>query len=184
MRSILRQSRNKTLANLVGGHGNACVLLGKTLAARIGVPYYEERIIERFVGYRVKSWGKDEQHGLLETPLYRHKKAPEDAPPSETWPNDPVSQTPAPMSDVESLTEEVWSRDYWPHTTDDPASALKRLNDGQITGLYYHGPSMCIVLLHPGGLKVGVRATTIIHHRLGPDKAAVAILAKLKKAAI
>jgi hypothetical protein len=181
MRSILRQSRTKALANMVSGHGNACIMLAKTFATTIGVPYYEDRITERFLGHRLLSWGK-EQHGLLEKPLYRHKKAPDDAEPQETWPNDPITQTPAPMSDVHFLTEEVWSRDHWPNTSDDPAGAMKRLQDGRITGMYYHGPSMSIVLLHPGGLKIGVRATSIIHHRLGPDKTALAALAKLKKA--
>jgi hypothetical protein len=163
---------------MLGAHGQACIKLAKELSAKIGVPYYDNRITERFLGHRLKNPPGDKtEHPLLDTPRFKFKGVV-----SDTWPMDPATGAAAAMEDVESLTEEAWSRDYWPNTADDVLTAFKRLPDGAIEGMYYHGPSMCLVLLHPGGPKVGIRAPALINPRTGLDKATIALLGKLKKA--
>lgn len=144
----------------------------------IGVPYYEDRIVERLLGHRPRGLTREQasQVPFMEKPQYRYEGQV-----IEVWPVD-KNGIALPMNDVEFLTEEVWSRDYWPNTADDIPTAVRQLPDGKVVGIYYHGPSMCLVLLHPGGMKLGIRATKIIHPKLGVDKDAVAALAKLKKA--
>jgi hypothetical protein len=171
VRPLIKPDRGSALAASLAGQGPGCILLGKTLAKKIGVPYYEDRMIERFLGHRRKG---SEQELFLESPRYRYKGEI-----IEEWPMAPDGRA-VPMNEVEYLTEEVWSREYWPNTADEVPVAIKRLPDGKVTGIYYHGPSMCLVLLHPGGLKVGIRATSIIHPILGLDKVAVAAIGKLK----
>ncbi len=173
MRSFLKPTTNQALSQKLQAYGPACILVGKTLAEKLGVPYYEDRITERFLGHRMK--GQPES-AFVDGPRYVYKGELRD-----TWPNDPATGKPVPMYEAQIATEEVWSRDHWPHTADDATAALKHLPDGKITGIYYHGPSMTLVLLHPGGLKVGIRAAALLHPKLGPDKAAIAALEKLKK---
>ena len=180
-------TRMKALAAKFGLHGQACQVLARSIAKKIGVPYYEDRLTEHFRGYRVKNASGDTTERLiLDKPLYRLKGYPEDGiepgPTLEAWPMDPQTGLPSAMDKVESLTEEVWGRDYWPNTADDAKNALAKLPDNKIEGIYYHGPSMCNVLLHPGGLKVGIRAASIIDPMLGPDKLGVIALNNLKKA--
>ncbi len=182
-----RPSRMRALAARMGSHGQACQALARMVAKKIGVPYYEDRIVERFLGHRLKNKpGDTTEHPLLDKPLYRIKGYPdagiEAGPTLEAWPDDAKTGQPAAMDKVESLTEEVWGRDYWPNTADDTKKALERLTDNKIAGIYYHGPSMTIVLLHPGGPKIGIRAASIIDPTLGPDKMSVLSLNSLRRA--
>jgi hypothetical protein len=150
------------------------MLLAKTLAQTIGVPYYEDRIVERCLGYRLRSAPEEP---LLDGPRYRYEGET-----LKAWPIDPSTGKAVPLPRVEFLTEEVWSRDHWPHTAGTVSEALGNLPDGEIEGLYYHGPSMCLVLLSPEGHKVGIRATALLlSSKLGPDKTAILALGKLKK---
>lgn len=173
MRTLTQPTSNQAFAAKLQAHGPACTLLAKTIAQQIGVPYHEDRLVERFYGHRMR--GQPETP-FLEGPRYGYEGQVYDA-----WPNDPETGKPAEMHRVQFLTEEVWGRDFWPNTADTVTDAIRRLPDGKITGIYYHGPSMCIVLMHPGGVKVGIRATSIIDPRLGTDKAAMKALGNLKK---
>lgn len=160
------------------------MVLARSIAKKLGVPYHEDRVTERFLGHRLKA---QPETPILDTPRYRLKagrynSSPEPGPTLESWPLDPKTEVPATMDDVESLTEEVWGRDYWPNTADDPITAVGRLSEGKVEALYYHGPSMCVVLLSPGGLKAGIRAAALIDPTLGPDTAGLAALSKLKRA--
>jgi hypothetical protein len=173
VRSMFGVHPARALATRLATHGPACVLMAKALAERLGIPYHEDRLVERMMGYRLKA---TPNAPLLDGHRYKYNGAVHEA-----WPIDPATSKPAEMHEVEFLTEEVWTRDHWPNTADDVAAAVARLPDGKITGLYYHGPSMTIVLLHPGGLKVGIRAGSIIDPKLTADKVAIEALKRLKK---
>ncbi len=171
MSGFHKPDSGKAIAGALAAHGPACQLLGKEIAKKIGVPYYEERIVERFLGHRLK--GKEAP--FLDKPLYRFEGVE-----TEEWPMRDGKAID--MRFVEFLTEEVWAREHWPNTADNIPDAVARLPDAKVTGIYYHGPSMCLVLMHPGGLKVGIRATTVLNPKLGVDKKGVGALGKLKKA--
>ncbi len=177
MRSLIRPDRGRAISTALVGYGPGCQLLGRELAKKIGVPYYEERLVERFLGHRLVGAPKEANQAYLAKPQYRYAGVM-----TETWPLHPETGLAIPMHEVQLLTEEVWGRDYWPNTADDVPTAVRHLPDGKLSGMYYHGPSMCLVLLHPDGMKVGIRATTILHPKLGVDKAAVAALGRLKAA--
>jgi hypothetical protein len=174
VRSFFKPTLSQALAQRLQKEGPICQDLAKTLAQRIGVPNHEDRLSERLIGYR---WRTDPKLPLTEKHVYGY----EDVMYEDVWPMDPETGKPAEMHRVAWLTEEVWSRDHWPHTADEPAVAIDRLPDGQVMGLYYHGPSMCLVLLRPDGMRVGIRATTVIHPKLGIDKPTIAAFDKLKK---
>jgi hypothetical protein len=151
------------------------MLLAKTLAQTIGVPCYEDRIVERFLGYRLRSAPEEP---LLDSPRYGYQGET-----LEAWPTDSETGKAIPIPRVEFLTEEVWSRDHWPNTAGTVTEALAELPEGEVEGIYYHGPSMCLVLLSPEGHKVGIRATSLLlSSKLGPDKTAILALGKLKRA--
>lgn len=164
---------HQAIALKAQGVGPACQLMCRVLAQKVGVPYHEDRLVERFLGHRFRD---KPETPFVDGPRYGYQGEV-----LEAWPNNPETGKPAAMHEVQFLTEEVWSRDFWPNTADDVAVAVNRLPDGQITGLYYHGPSMTIVLLHPGGVKVGIRALSLIHPQLGPDRKSVVLLDRLKK---
>ena len=172
MRSFIKPNTGKALAIKLAAYGPACQLLARTVAQKIGVPYYEDRIVERFLGHRLK---EKKDAPFVEKPLYRHNGEV-----VEVWPTNPETGKPLAMHQAEVITEEVWARDHWPNTADDVPHGIARLPDGKVAGIYYHGPTMCLVLLHPGGLKIGIRAGSIIDVKMGVDRVAMAALSNLK----
>lgn len=178
MRTFGGLSRNRTLAGQLVGLGPSCILIAKTLAQKIGVPYHEDRIHERFLGHRPISKPGEPERPLADKAIYKYNGEI-----TEVWPTEPKTGAPLALHEVEFITEEVWARDYWPNTADDPVKALEHLPGGKIEGMYYHGPTMTIVLLSPSQLKVGIRAASLIHPKMGPDKNLLLLLnEKLKKA--
>lgn len=144
----------KAFGAMIQATGNGCQHIGKALAQRVGVPYHEDREVERMLGHRLLSVPKEEaiKQGLLPTRQFQLPDgtvvAEKDVP--AHW-----------FNEAKQLTDEVWTKDNWPDNCNDVNGAIQKLTHG-ITGVYYHRPSMNLVLLGPMGEKVGIRATTLI----------------------
>lgn len=154
----------KAFGEMLNGIGGGVTTLGRALAAHLGVPYLEKREGERLLGHylidpaqrytrllpdREKIRDEAVQQGnLLPTRRFR-------------MPNGEILDADTcPDMKAEQLTEEAWSRDNWPTSCNDVEGALGRLQYG-ITGVYYHRPSMNLVLVDPAGERVGIRSTAL-----------------------
>lgn len=151
----------KAFGAMLEGQGHGCSAIGKALAAGVGVPYHTERESERCLGHRLlnghpeSNRKRDDDVEYLPRPLYRLG-----ADVVETVSGDPPSVD-GRFHDVEQLTEEVWTRDNWPDSCNSVALAVAKLLEG-IIGVYYHRPSMNLVLVGPQGEKVGIRSTALV----------------------
>ena len=148
---------------LIHRQGLSCITIGKELAARLEVPYHENRISGgKLLGYkrRVKPWGPGswssgpgsggEMEGdLLDTQEWQ---IPDGA---------IVRSNNPPGPGTIQLTGEVWEQDpYWPDSFNDITRAMQKCSDG-IVGVYWHTPSMNLVLLSASGEAVGIRSTSL-----------------------
>jgi hypothetical protein len=131
--------------SMIEGIGGGCATIGRALAVRLNVPYHEDREGERLLGHRLKEVPLGVAIELLPSQRYRLS-------------NGDVSQRYE--SGAEQLTEEVWTRDNWPTSYNDVPGAIRKLQHG-IAGVYYHRPSMNLVLIDTMGEKVGIRSTKL-----------------------
>jgi hypothetical protein len=103
--------------DMIENMGAGCRGLGQTLAEMIDVPYQHGRETDAFLGHRLKEVPREDAiaQGLLLLPLRRFRRGDEvidieGFPPAiETW---------------ELLTEEVWSKDNWPDSFNEPVEAV------------------------------------------------------------
>lgn len=137
----------------------------RTLAANLGVPYLEEREGERLLGHRLKEVSREAaiEQGLFPTRRFR-------APDGTVLETDEF-----PDMSYDQLTEEVWTKENWPSSYNSVQEALQKVPDG-ITAIYFHKPSLNLVLVAPGGELVGIRRTAFY------DPVEVQALDLLKKA--
>lgn len=161
--------------DLLKGMGSGCRGIGRAIAGMIEVPYREERESDAFLGHRLKEIPQDEAlaRGLL-LPLRRFRRG-EEVLDIEGFP--PVNE------DWDQLTEEVWSKGNWPDSFNDPVEAVNRLPDG-VAAIYYHGPSMNLVLVGARGEKVGIRSTSLARPGRGLNAEGVRILSLLRRASL
>lgn len=135
--------------DMIEGIGGGCATIGRALAVRLNVPYHEDREGERLLGHRLREVPREEaiEQGLLSQRRYR-------------LPGGDLCDTDEFLSGAEQLTEEVWTRDNWPTSYNDVPGAIGRLQHG-IAGVYFHRPSMNLVLIDSMGEKVGIRSTKL-----------------------
>lgn len=145
---------------LIAGFGTGATGVGRSLADRLGVPFYEDRT-ERCLGcylqeeknvWRTRSLEPGQT--LLPGHLYRYgDSVVDEAEMRRRWS--------AGAFPDEQLTEEAWTHDHWPDTSNDIPEAVAKLSKG-VTGIYYHGASMNLVLLGADGARVGIRVTAFM----------------------
>jgi hypothetical protein len=173
----------KAFGAMLEGQRGICAQIGKALCQRLDVPYLEDREAEKFLGHRYTkeslkgTTGGNE--GDVEGPLLPTREF--------RFPNGELLQTnewPKRLFDehAEQLTEEVWTHDNWPDSYNDVQKALQKCAHG-ITGVYFHWPSMNLVLLNASGEKVGIRSSALVIPLIGLNKENAILLGKLKKAA-
>ncbi len=175
----------KAFGAMLDGQGNGCITVGHALCARLGVPYLQERESERLLGHRRTKTlrggfrkgamaSMDELEGeLLAEREFRFPNG--ELLRTNEWPKRLFEEK------AEQLSEEVWTKENWPDSFNDAKEAVAKLPNG-ITGVYYHRPSMNLVLVGPTGEKVGVRSTAIMTPMIGIDRDHVFALGALKKA--
>lgn len=163
----------KSFGAMLSGQGNICIQLGKALCHRLSVPYHEAREEERLLGHRLREVPAEEalKQGLLPT---RRFKFPDGR---------VLDQEEFPPVDLQydTLTEEVWSHDNTPDSYNDVTSAVQKCSHG-ITGVYYHRPSMNLVLVNAAGEKIGIRSTALVVPLVGLREDEARLLGKLRRA--
>lgn len=156
---------------MLQGQNQSVTSLGRSLATRLGVPYVAERESEKLLGHCYRDASREEalKQGLFPTRRFK-KRCDGSILETDDWPS--------PLREFDQLTAEVWTRDNWPDNVNDVAGALGRCTTG-ITAVYYHRPSMCLVVIGASGEKVGIRSTAF---RLLESQAAVEkMLGEFKK---
>jgi len=140
--------------------------MAKELAKRLGVPYLEGRQGERLLGHRLKEVSKEDaiKQGLFPTRRFR------------TPTGEILETNEFPPMDHEQLTEEVWTKENWPTSYNSIREAVRKVPHG-ITAMYFHMPSLNVVLVAPDGELIGIRRTSFY------DEVQVKALRSLKKAA-
>lgn len=167
--------------------GTILVALGKALAHRCQVPYHEDRETEKLLGHRLTkvpvegsttgsrdASANDDDAPLLPTRVF-------------CFPNGELLHTnewPKRLFDEHAvqITEEVWTHENWPDSYNNVQDALQKCAHG-ITGVYYHKPSMNLVILNVTGEKVGIRSSSLVIPFVGLKKEEAFKLGRLKKAA-
>lgn len=121
------------------------------IAKRLEIPWLESRKGELLLGHRLKEISREEaiKAGLLPTRRFRLVGGltvdQDEFPPLEQI--------------EEQLTEEVWTRGNWPSVLLSIPEAIQRVPNGVI-GMYYHVPSLCVVLVAPDRSLIGIRRTS------------------------
>ena len=134
---------------MIGAIGGGCVAIGKALGQKLDVPYMEEREGEKLLGCKLKEGHEGELF-----PTHRYRFPSGEILCTNEWPERLVKEK------AEQLTEEVWTKDNWHNSFNDVEGAVQKLPNG-IVGVYFHRPSMNLVLVAPGGEKVGIRSTAL-----------------------
>jgi hypothetical protein len=143
---------------LVKQHGGVC----RALCAMLEVPYHEDREDEQLLGHRrVRQVVlEDTSHTLgassegdLEGPLLPAREFL--LPDGEILRTNIWSEVP---SEAKQLTDEVWTKDHYPDSTNSIQEAVSKLQHG-IKGGYYHKSQANLVLISATDEKVGIRRT-------------------------
>lgn len=145
----------KSFFEMIAGQSLSCSGIGQALAIRLDVPYLEDRSGERMLGHRLKEVPEAEaiEKGLLLTRQFRFASG--EILCTDEWPERLFKE------ENMQLTEEVWTKDNWPDSYNSVGDAVAKLPNG-ITGIYYHKPSMNLILVGPHGEKVGIRSTALV----------------------
>lgn len=151
----------KAFGDLLTGLGRGAEGIGRHLAQRLDVPFYEDRD-ERLLGHCLKEdlrrFQELRDKGMLDAselfPTRRFRFATGEILCTNKWPDRLFKE------ENEQLTEEVWSHDHWPDSCNDIDGAIDKLPSG-VTGIYWHAPSLNLILVGPGGVKVGIRSVCL-----------------------
>jgi hypothetical protein len=186
-RQRIMSSGIRAFGAMLDGTGNILVTVGKALALRCQVPYHENREVEKLMGHRrtkilmggIRKGPGGPSEDELEGPLLSTREF--------RFPTGELLQTnewPKRIFDehAEQLTEEVWTHDHGPDSHNDVQEAVQKCAHG-ITGVYYHRPSMNLVLVSASGKKIGIRSTALVIPLIGLKQADARLLGRLKKAA-
>jgi hypothetical protein len=134
---------------MLEGKNKACKAVGLALCKRLDVPYLEGREEDRLLGHRLMTVPEEEALKGELLPTRQFKFASGEVLCTNEWPERIFEE------DAEQLTEEVWTRENRPDVMGQASEMVRKLPDG-IVGAYVHLQSMCLVLVCPTGLKVGI----------------------------